>query len=219
MLNEKVVNIMLGGPKELIPEMAINQRQHEIWIGVDHGALTLLAQQIMPQVVVGDYDSLTTNERQRLEQQVHDVRYAKPEKDFTDSQMGVLTAFADLKATQVNIYGATGGRIDHLLVNLFMMTDPKFQQWLQQVAIIDRFNQVTFYAPGNYQLPYCADYRYLAFANLTPVKNLTLCQVKYELTDFSAENPVSWSSNEFIKDQAAKFNFTAGIIAVILSRD
>lgn len=218
-LSEKVVNIMLGGPTNLIPQAAFDQHRDEAWIGVDHGTIYLLTQQIKPLIAVGDYDSLATAERQRIETEIADIRYAKAEKDFTDSQMAILTAFIDLKATHVNIYGATGGRIDHALVNLFMMTDPRFQDWLQEVTIIDDFNQITFYPSGNYQLPYQADYQYLAFANLTPVKNLTLRQVKYELTDFSADHPVSWSSNEFLKNEPAKFNFTAGIVAVILSHD
>lgn len=218
-MSEKVVNIMLGGPTSLIPHDDINQHRYEAWIGVDHGTVYLLDQDIVPVIAVGDYDSLVAAERQQIEKQIKDIRYAQAEKDFTDSQMAVLTAFADLKATQVNIFGATGGRIDHELVNLFMMTDPRFQDWLQQVTIIDCFNQITFYPSGNYQLPYQTGYQYLAFANLTPVKNLTLRQVKYELTDFSADNPVSWSSNEFLKDQPARFNFTAGIVAVILSHD
>ncbi|WP_125605577.1 thiamine diphosphokinase [Lapidilactobacillus bayanensis] len=218
-MSEKVVNIMLGGPTALIPIDEIKRRRGETWLGVDHGIIYLLNQQIKPVIAVGDYDSLAVVERQQIETQVADIRYAKAEKDFTDSQMSVITAFVDLKATQVNIFGATGGRIDHSLVNLFMMTDPRFQAWLQQVTIIDEFNQVTFYPSGNYQLPYQAGYQYLAFANLTPVKNLTLRQVRYELTDFSADNPVSWSSNEFIRDKPACFNFTAGIVAVILSHD
>ncbi|MFD1465541.1 thiamine diphosphokinase [Lapidilactobacillus mulanensis] len=218
-MSEHVVNLLLGGPVDLIPSAEVKQRQNETWIGVDHGNIYLLDQQIVPKIAVGDYDSLDSSELLRVENTISDVRYAQAEKDFTDSQWAVATAFNDLGATQVNIFGATGGRLDHELVNLFMMTDPKMQSWLRQVRLIDTQNQIDFYGAGEYILDYQKDYRYLAFVNLTAVRNLNLWQVKYLLSNFSAAYPVSWSSNEFLPGKSAHFSFESGIVAVILSRD
>lgn len=218
-MHQRVVNLCLGGPVDRLPIEEMNHRHDEIWLGVDHGNIVLLDHQIVPAIAVGDYDSLSPVDRRRVESTVADIRYAQAEKDFTDSQWAVETAFRDLNATQVNVYGATGGRLDHELVNLFMMTDPHMHAWIRQVRIIDQQNQIDFYEAGSYELPFQPDFSYLAFVNLTTVKNLNLWQLKYPLSDFSAPYPVSWSSNEFIPGQSAHFSFEQGIIAVIYSRD
>lgn len=213
------INIMLGGPAALIPPAVYEQRRQEQWVGVDHGIIQLLAQGIVPVIGLGDFDSLAPTERGRVTSQVSDLRYAQPQKDFTDSQWALQTAFTDLRATSVAIFGGTGGRLDHELVNLFMMTMPAYRQWLGQVVMIDRQNIVHFYGPGAYQLAVQPAYRYLAFVSLTAVRGLTLSQVKYPLTDYRADFPTSWSSNEFLPGTPAKFSFQQGVVAVIYSRD
>lgn len=215
----KRVNLMLGGPQNLVPATVYQQRAAETWIGVDHGIIALLQQRIIPVIGLGDFDSLSDFERLLVNQQVKDLRYAQPQKDFTDSQWALQTAFTDLRATNVDLFAGTGGRLDHELVNLFMMTMPSYRPWLGRVRLIDSKNEVQFFAPGRYQLPYQNVYRYLSFVNLMPVQGLTLRQVKYPLTDYQADYPTSWSSNEFIPGQAANFSFKTGVVAVILSRD
>ncbi|WP_225419653.1 thiamine diphosphokinase [Lapidilactobacillus wuchangensis] len=215
----KRVNIMLGGPQNLVPPVIYQQRFSEPWLGVDHGIVALLQQRITPVIGLGDFDSLSDFERLLVDQQVKDLRFAQPQKDFTDSQWALQTAFTDLKATAVDLFAGTGGRLDHELVNLFMMTMPSYRPWLGRVRLIDTKNEVQFFKPGTYQLPYQTDYRYLSFVNLMPVQGLTLRQVKYPLTDYQADFPTSWSSNEFLPNQAATFSFKTGVVAVILSRD
>lgn len=212
----KLVNLMLGGPIAQIPEL---KQGATPWIGADHGIIHLLNQGIKPEIGLGDLDSLTPAEKRQLLTQVHDCRFTLPAKDFTDSQWALKTAFTDLKADQVHIYGATGGRLDHELVNLFTPTMPTFRPYLGRIKLIDRQNQMTFYGPGQYSLPYQSAYRYLAFVSLTNVRNLTLRQVKYPLTAYQADFPTSWASNEFLPQQAAHFSFSEGIVAVILSKD
>ncbi|MFD1411962.1 thiamine diphosphokinase [Lapidilactobacillus gannanensis] len=213
------INVMLGGPQNLVPAAVYQARRSETWIGVDHGIVALLQQRITPAIGLGDFDSLSVFERRLVDRQVHDLRYAQAQKDFTDSQWAVQTACTDLKADQVALFAGTGGRLDHELVNLFMMTMPAYRQWLDRVRLIDQKNEVRFFSAGAYQLPYQTDYRYLSFVSLTPVTGLTLRQVKYPLTNYQADYPTSWSSNEFLPEKPAWFTFETGIVAVILSRD
>lgn len=215
----KLVNLMLGGPYAQIPNLKYLATGRSPWIGADHGSIYLLNHGIIPEIGLGDLDSLTAFEKKQLLTQVKDCRFTLPAKDFTDSQWALKTAFTDLKADQVHVYGATGGRLDHELVNLFTPTMPAFRPYLRRIKIIDRQNQMTFYGPGHYNLSYQADYRYLAFVNLTAVRGLTLQQVKYPLAAYQADFPTSWASNEFLPQQDAHFSFSAGIVAVILSKD
>ena len=114
--------------------------------------------------------------------------------------------------------GATGGRIDHLLANLWLPFEPRFQGVLRQIRLCDRQNSIQYYAPGSYIVPKEPDKEYLAYCCLTPVENLTLRRSKYLLTNQDVPYPTSYASNEFI-EEAAAFSFDAGMIAVIQSKD
>lgn len=59
---------------------------------------------------------------------------------------------------------------------------------------------------------------YLSYILLTKVKNLTLKDVKYVLSEENFEQPQALISNEFLSEQA-RFSFSKGIIGVIQSRD
>lgn len=208
------VNVMLGSSYNLPHNLS------EItgpWVGADHGNITLLTNNIIPQIGVGDYDSLTRVERNWLEAQVDDLRYAKPEKDFTDSQAAVKIALRDLHADQVDLYGATGGRIDHELVNLCLPLD--FQpQDAQKLRLLDNQNVITYFAPGTYQIQNLTQDKYLGFYNLVPVQHFWIQDAKYPLKPTDLMRPVSLSSNEFV-GAVVKFGFTSGLIAVIQCHD
>lgn len=216
--------IFLGGPTEDFPHGIFAEvrhardQQNARVIGVDHGSLVLLRENIVPDISVGDYDSLTESELAQLEANVHDIRYAIPEKDYTDSEMGILTALRDLKSSEVIVIGATGGRLDHFLVNLFCMLKPKLRRFLRQVTMIDQKNIIEFFGPGNHQIAQKKAYKYVAFVNLTAIDDFNILDAKYSLTNFSADYPVSWASNEFVASYI-NFNFKSGVIAVIYSKD
>ena len=118
------VNIMVGGILELVPLDQLRTRANQIWIGVDYGATFLLDHGITPQVALGDFDSTPAPLLQRLEERGISLTTFPPEKDYTDTQLGVKRAFLDYQPDRVNIYGATGGRLDQLLSNLYFPPNP-----------------------------------------------------------------------------------------------
>ncbi|UQS81613.1 thiamine diphosphokinase [Bombilactobacillus folatiphilus] len=209
------VNIMLGSSQNL--PCSLNQISGT-WIGADHGNITLLQNEILPQISVGDFDSLSSVELAWLEASVSDIRYAKPEKDFTDSQAAVFIALEDLAAQQVDIYGATGGRLDHEMVNVLLPLDVNVVD-LPKIRLIDSQNVITYYHPGSYSITKLEQTKYLCFLNLVAVKALTIQGAKYPLAPTDFERPVSLSSNEFIGDQPVYFSFKSGTVAVIQCSD
>lgn len=216
--------VILGGPTELFPTdlfLNLNKQKkdpNQKIIGVDHGNLILLNHGIIPDVAVGDYDSLNEHEKKELIQNIHDIRFAQPEKDFTDSEFGLQVALEDFNSEKIKIYGATGGRIDHFLVNLFTFMKPGLKKFATKFELIDRQNIIKFYNPGSYEIQRVSGYKYLAFVNLMETKNLIIKNAKYELYNYNARFPISWSSNEFVKD-TVNFSFDTGFLAVIYSKD
>ncbi|MCD2256226.1 thiamine diphosphokinase [Lactobacillus sp. CC-MHH1034] len=216
----KRVNLLLGGPQELWPQQ-LKKSPTEIagdWIGVDRGTLFLLKMGIQPKISVGDYDSLSASELDLVKAHIQDIYYEKPEKDDTDSELGLKLALEKLHADSVTIYGATGGRLDHFLVNFFMLLEPRFRTHAANIVMVDQHNHLSFYLPGKYEIRKQSDKKYLAFVAMTPVQHLTIHDAKYQLHDAQLDVPVSYASNEFVND-TVHFQFESGTICVIQSTD
>lgn len=213
----KRLNILVGGPTELVPPTLTTGSIPGEWLGVDRGALRLLTYGIKPIVAIGDFDSIDEAEEQ-IVKQLQDIRTARPEKDDTDTQLALTIAMDEFNPEEIYLYGATGGRIDHFLANVWTITEPRFASIINRLRIVDKDNSIRFYQPGEYAIQKEADKKYLAFMNLTPVKNLTLIDEKYPLLNWSSVAPKAWTSNEFEGD-INHFKFDEGIVAVMQVRD
>ena len=77
-------------------------------------------------LAVGDFDSVTVEERQLIQKRAQHFVQAQPEKDDTDLELALLTIFEKNPQARVTIFGALGGRIDHMLANVFLPSNPKF---------------------------------------------------------------------------------------------
>lgn len=212
------VNILVGGPQQLIPLDQVKQRQGEPWIAVDHGATLLLKWGVKPVAAIGDFDSTNSDEMKQVRDQLPEIDVFPPAKDFTDTQLGVRLAIKKYQPTKIDVFGATGGRLDHLLANLFLPLQLEYKDYLNRIRFIDQNNLVTYFRPGSYVITKVVGMKYLAFVNLTPVKGLTLPDEKYPLHDWASDIPFSWSSNEFTAN-TNHFSFTSGVVAVIQCRD
>ncbi|WP_251898173.1 thiamine diphosphokinase [Lactiplantibacillus paraplantarum] len=210
-----IVNLLVGGPTANYP--ADLTTIPGPWVGADRGALRLVKRGIQPVMVVGDFDSINPTELQAVKDALVGAVVVKPDQDHTDTQLALKSIFEQLQPDEVHLYGATGGRLDHLLANIWLVLDPLFRQWAPQIKIIDKQNTIQFFLPGDYQITKEADKRYLAFVPLMPM-HLTLPDEKYQLDAAYNAYPISWASNEF-SGNVGHFSFDAGVLAVIQSRD
>ncbi|MBM6613665.1 thiamine diphosphokinase [Desemzia sp. RIT804] len=213
------IKIMVGGPETALPQDVYTVKQDDaIWIGVDHGAIRLLKRGITPAIAIGDFDSITAAEMEYLTAKVSDVRSFPSEKDDTDTELAIQLALEECLPNKISVYGATAGRLDHLMSNLFFIFQPRFQQQASKIYLYDKLNSVSFYLPGEYTVTKEEDKKYIAFVCMTPVKKLSLRDVKYTLKEKNYDYPISLASNEF-RGQVASFSFTQGLVAVIQSKD
>jgi len=187
------------------------------WVGADRGALRLVKLGIQPTIAVGDFDSIDAGELATVKQALTGTVVVKPDQDQTDTQLAVKTIFNRLQPDELVIYGATGGRLDHLLANLWLVLDPKFRDWAPKIKLVDLQNTVQFFLPGDYTLKKEANKKYLAFVPMLPT-HLTLRDAKYQLHEAYNDYPISWASNEFV-GTTSHFSFDQGVVAVIQSCD
>lgn len=216
-----MIRILAGGPTKNWPDDLFDNRQEYIWIGADFGAYHLIKNQILPAMVVGDFDSLNQQQKSELFASISQsqIIQVNSEKDETDLEIALNSArdFLD-QDSQIQIYGATGGRLDHELSNLTILAKANFQDLIDKVSIIDSQNKITFFKAGSHQINNDRNYKYLAFMNIAPVKNFEIIDAKYKLAKTNNQVPVMYSSNQF-QGESVNFSFDQGIMMVIQSKD
>ena len=99
-------------------------------------------------LAVGDFDSVTQEERKVIQKRAQHFVQARPEKDDTDLELALLTIFENNPQAQVTIFGALGGRIDHMLANVFLPSNPKLVPYMRQIEIEDGQNLITYVQKG-----------------------------------------------------------------------
>ena len=111
--------ILIGSGDLTVSE--VTKKDGDFVIALDGGIGYCDFLQLEPDIVIGDFDSVTEEEQKAveiLEQKVPDrVIRLKPEKDDTDMLYGIKYALK-LGYREFRLYGATGGRLDHTLANI-----------------------------------------------------------------------------------------------------
>ncbi|MFV2063712.1 MAG: thiamine diphosphokinase, partial [Chloroflexota bacterium] len=94
-------------------------------IAADGAAGKALAAGVRPDIVIGDGDSLTLEERVHLEGVGVELRWADPDKNESDTELCLLAALAE-EGARITILGALGGdRPEHAVANLLLLADPR----------------------------------------------------------------------------------------------
>lgn len=212
----EAVHIVLGAPKE--ENIAPLMHQEGIVIGVDRGALFAINEGIAVDIALGDFDSITPEEKEVLQIEAGDIFNFPTDKDDTDTEIALLYVLKNYPETDVYFYNWYGGRIDHLYSLLLVVLQKRFKPLIPYLHFISEKNHISFYLPGEHEIQKIEDMDYLSYILLTEVKDLTLQHVKYTLEKESFEQPHALISNEFLTDKAS-FSFRDGIIGVVQSTD
>jgi thiamine pyrophosphokinase len=99
----------------------------DLIIAADGGTRHALAVGVMPQVVIGDLDSLADADREQLDRSGVPLIVYPTHKDYTDLELAVRYARAQ-QATDIIIFSALGGRWDQSLANVMLLAAPEFAQ-------------------------------------------------------------------------------------------
>jgi len=92
-------------------------------IAADGGANHLLKMGILPEIVVGDLDSIDEDTLFELTSTEVEIKQYSEDKDETDIELALYYA-VEMQPTSILIVGALGGRLDQTLANLSILTDP-----------------------------------------------------------------------------------------------
>ena len=92
-------------------------------IAADGGASHLMKMGILPEIVIGDLDSVDEDTLFELTAAEVNIKQYSEDKDETDLELALRYALG-LQPSSILIVGALGGRLDQTLANLSILTDP-----------------------------------------------------------------------------------------------
>ena len=213
------ISIVSGGPAD--PDFVaryIKKFGSDIVIAADKGLDTCVRAGIVPDIVLGDYDS--TGMRGRIDEMRQSGAYVEvypAEKDFTDTEAAVMCALRK-GAEEIVILGATGGRLDHFLANLDLCLVPLRRG--VKCTLADEHNELRLLDRG---ITLCADEaagRYISLLPFTDlVSGVTLTGMKYPLLDAPLVRGSSLGVSNEVTGETARIDFREGILILVLSRD
>lgn len=217
----KTCLIVTGGTVQLdFAGSYLEKHNFDIVVAVDGGLEALKPLGLVPDAVVGDFDTVDPliyeayRSRPGISWEIH-----KPEKDETDTELAIDTAI-HMDAESLTILGGTGGRIDHMLGNIHLL-ETCLERGVS-AYIIDPQNKLYLLKEGKTFHRSDLWGKYVSFIPLTEnVTGITLTGFKYPLYEKNiriGREAGLCISNE-LAEECAEITFTSGILICVESAD
>ncbi len=117
--------IFANGIIKHLPEPGAVIMPDDLLIAADGGARYCEAIGITPAVVIGDFDSLDSDELNKLQSSGVEIIQYPARKDQTDLELALELA-VDRGADEILVLGALGARWDMSIANILLLTLPEF---------------------------------------------------------------------------------------------
>jgi thiamine pyrophosphokinase len=209
----KTIAVVAGG--NLTEGFLSEIKKSTFIIGVDKGAYWLISHTIIPNVAIGDFDSVSKQEFEKIEKKSKKVTKYPTEKNWTDLELAMNHAVA-LHPKNITIYGAYGTRIDHSFAAIGLLE--KLAQRKIYASIIDMNNSVSI-VDTTHVLKKSDTYTYVSLLPLTTEIVVSMQGFKYNVTKKKIRKGETIGiSNEIDKDKGI-ITIHAGTALLVQSRD
>lgn len=171
-------------------KLDFTKKDGDIVIAADGGYKYLQRAGIKPDIVIGDFDSLgKAPEGEKI------IRL-KPEKDVTDTYAAVSEGIK-CGYSRFNIYGASGGRIEHTLANIQLIAS--LAEKNMQASIFDGSTVITAVTAKTLRFDSAYNGYISIFAHSDKCTGVCLRGIKYPLENAELSNLFPLGvSNEFL---------------------
>ncbi|HFZ9918431.1 TPA: thiamine diphosphokinase [Streptococcus agalactiae] len=189
----------------------------DYFVGIDRGSLFLLKNGLSLDMAVGDFDSITEDELLYIKHYCSNIVSASAEKNDTDTELALKTIFKEFPEAQVTVFGSFGGRIDHMMSNIFLPSDTDLEPFMSQIRLKDEQNIVTYLPSGKNQVSRIEGMSYVSFMPESE-STLQISGAKYELNKSNYFKKKMYSSNEFMTSPI-EVELKDGYLIIIYSKD
>ncbi|MGO1579986.1 MAG: thiamine diphosphokinase [Peptoniphilaceae bacterium] len=164
----------------------------------DGGIKNFLHTNLKPNLIVGDFDSISEEGKSFIKSNNIEVKTFPPEKDFTDSELA-LDELMKRRVDEIILLGVTGSRLDHTLGNLLML-----KKLYKKVSakIIDNNNEIIYFEKGKYKL-FKDKYEYLSVIAISDEVKYSSRGLYYEVNNLTLNNDsIRGVSNKILSESA-----------------
>lgn len=213
--------ILTGGKFDIaFARLYLKGKHYDKVIAVDAGLMAAKELGIMPDYIVGDFDTLDQEVAREYRQYPYIIwEVHQAEKNETDTELAVNRAAA-IGCTELTILGATGGRMDHMLGNLQLLYSC-LQRGIH-ACMADRQNKIylidrshTFYADRIWG-------KYISFLPFSEyVEGITLKGFRYPLEnrDISLGYEVGLCISNELTEAVGEICISDGVLICVESCD
>lgn len=208
-----ILNGKLQNSIENIEKTIKNEAIDQI-IAVDGGANKARELDLIPDIIIGDLDSLTAeNYKYYKKNKLKFIKFPV-EKDQTDSEIAVDYCKKN-NIMELYFIAALGGRIDQELANLNLLEyihglglKAKIISDKIKIAITD--DKKTFKNKKGFRLS--------LIPQTKKIKGLSITGCKYNLNNIDLDRSKSRGISNIIEEDQAEFNFKTGLLIYILEK-
>lgn len=191
----------------------------DLIIAADSGMEFFYRNGLVPNEIVGDFDSVTAGILEFFRENNPQIKIRKfqPEKDETDTELALRTAI-NAGCKKIWLLGAIGTRLDHVLGNIHLLGMAMEQDC--ECIILDSCNRIRMLQHGMKILREEQYGEYISLFPFTPtVKGLTLRGFKYPLEKYELQCYHSLGVSNEISQEEAEISFEEGVLLMVESRD
>lgn len=187
----------------------------DMTICADGGANHLYKSDIIPDIIVGDLDSI--DEDVFIYYKSKNVEFHKypSKKDYTDTELAIECAIKK-DAKEIILFGSTGTRIDHTLANIMLLL--KLLKRNIKASIVDESNQI-YIMDKHFEV----EKEEKTFLSFLPIfescLGVTMKGFKYEAYKRNFELGSTMGISNEIEDEKGHIDMEFGTALVIKSRD
>lgn len=187
-------------------------------IGADHGAWFLVENGRVPDLSIGDFDSVDADQLRLIAEASRAFTGCDPvDKNYTDTEMAVMTALEEAPSSIV-LLGVLGTRFDHSLANVHLLV--KCAEQGVPCRIVDAHNEVALVQPDR---PLTVAKSRFANVSLLPltsrVTGITLSGFQYPLEEATLTMGQSLGISNVLIGSEGTVATKSGLLLVIQSVD
>ena len=187
-------------------------KQSNYIICADGGQIIAKRNHIVPDCVIGDFDSSNNNK-------FFNCKYITypAEKDLTDTEASIYHALQN-NFTDIVLYGGIGGRLDHTLGNVSLLL--KFYSEFHSIRFLDKHNEMQILHNNRMKLLSSSDYPYFSLITIEEKAfGITTEGAKYNLDNETLYRASTRGISNEIINESVQIEVTNGTLLVVRSAD
>lgn len=190
--------VVVSGGNKIREDILEKYCENSYVICCDGGIKNFYNSQVLPDIVVGDFDSIDDEGKNLIKEKNIKIKTYNPIKNYTDTEIA-LNMLLENKYDEIIILAATGTRMDHTVANIFYL-----QKLYGKVNsfMVDNHNLIFYVEKGKYTFQR-NNYKYISMISISEEMTYSTNGMKYEVDNLKiSTSELKGISNEIVDTEA-----------------